>query len=215
MTSRSERRKEERARQKKARKEQRLFEKMDAGWLEVQAGGWPSWSSFVLMHGPGSEFCRSVGCDYAYSNSRYQVIVNFEPSGAGWPPLMHLSIKTHDKRCVHDWRDMQRIKNELAGTEAEGIELYPAESRLMDEANQFHLYCVHPVAKFPFGQKERTRFTPKELEEEAAGTPRELMPRQREFEDHHDAEGCTAKGQLPWPTWALRQLKEMGFDVEE
>jgi len=124
--------------------------------------------------------------------------------------VMHLSIKAHDRRCVHDWRDMQRIKNELAGTMSEGVELFPAESRLMDEANQFHIYCLHPsVDGFPFGQRERTRCTPDELEEEYAEVVQELRPKQRDFEDHHGADGCRPAGLVPWPEWAIEQMEKM------
>lgn len=208
--TRAERRKAARDREKAERKKARLLERVDAGREVVFAGGWPEWSPFVQLFGPGDRFCRELGCDYAYSNSRYQVVVAFEKTGLGWPPLMHLSIKTHDKRCVHDWRDMQRIKNELAGTMAEGIELFPAESRLMDEANQFHIYCIHPtMGGFPFGQTERTRFTPEELDRDHADVVPEFRPRQREFEDHHDAEGCLPMGQVPWPKWALEQIGKM------
>lgn len=214
MTSRSERRAEERARAKAARKEARALAQLDAGREVIFEGGWPSWSPFVLLHGPGSPFCEMVGGDFAYANSRYQVVVKFERSWDGWPPLMHLSIKTHDKRCVHDWRDMQRIKNELAGTEAEGVELYPAESRLMDEANQFHIYCTHPLVKMPFGQKERTHITPEEHEVGYAGKDPSERPVQRPFEDHHGADGCSPEGIVPWPLWALRHLKQLGFPVE-
>jgi hypothetical protein len=38
------------------------------------------------------------------------------------------------------WRDLQRIKNELIGPECEGFELYPAESRLVDTANQYWIW---------------------------------------------------------------------------
>lgn len=74
-----------------------------------------------------------------FNNSRYQV--------AGWGeqhPLygrvVHLSIKTHDRQARHDWRDLQRIKNELVGPEYDAIEIYPAESRRVDTSNQFHLF---------------------------------------------------------------------------
>lgn len=45
--------------------------------------------------------------------------------------------------------DAQRIKNELLGDEYEACELYPAESRLVDGANQFHLWAIN--GQFPFG----------------------------------------------------------------
>lgn len=54
--------------------------------------------------------------------------------------IIHLSIKRNDRECIHDWRDLQEIKNQLVGEENEGVELYPAESRVVDLANQYHLW---------------------------------------------------------------------------
>lgn len=89
------------------------------------------------------------------SNNRYDVGVyrGGEPDG----PLgqwIHLSIKDHDRSARHDWRDLQRIKNELVGPECDAIEIYPAESRLVDAANQYHLF-VFLEAKIPLGFTER------------------------------------------------------------
>lgn len=81
-----------------------------------------------------------------YLNDIYQVSVR----KAG--PYVHLSIKRIDRQPVTDWRDKQEIKNQLVGPECEGVELYPAESRLVDGANQFHIFCVpDPNYRFPFG----------------------------------------------------------------
>ena len=84
------------------------------GMQVVQDGGWPAWSPLVETHERGSEFYTQVGCDYSFANSRYQVLVDFDDA-PGWPPVVHLRMKAHDKRCVRDWRDMQRIKNEICG----------------------------------------------------------------------------------------------------
>ena len=65
---------------------------------------------------------------------------------------VHLSIKRLDRKPIHDWRDLQRIKTELVGPECEGLELYPAESRLVDVANQFHLWvCTDPTKTMNLG----------------------------------------------------------------
>ena len=57
---------------------------------------------------------------------------------------------------IHDWRDFQRIKNELIGEEYEGVELYPAESRRVDTANQYHIWVAKNIEfRFPFGFNER------------------------------------------------------------
>lgn len=90
-------------------------------------------------------------------NSLYQVnIRKLPPPVEGWPDILHLSIKRRDKAVIHDWRDLQRIKNEVVGPECEAIELYPAESRLVDSANQYHLWVFHnPQFRFPVGWHER------------------------------------------------------------
>ena len=59
-----------------------------------------------------------------------------------------LMISSSDGLARHDWRDMQWIKNELVGPETEGIEIYPAESRLYDPSNQYILYVFN---KIPIG----------------------------------------------------------------
>lgn len=70
-------------------------------------------------------------------------------------PMTHLSFSRCDRGTEHDWRELQRIKNEVLGKEWEACEIYPADSRLVDAANQFHLWCVAPGLRFPFGFDER------------------------------------------------------------
>ena len=94
-----------------------------------------------------------------YMNSIYQV----EYQEVELPPpfgrSVYLSIKTLDKQPRHDWREMQQIKNELVGEEVEAVELYPSEDRLVDTANQYHLFCFpelkFPKKQLPFGFEER------------------------------------------------------------
>ncbi len=178
-----------------------LLEAFKDGLQVVQDGGWPDWSPMVQTHERGSSFCADVGCDYSFANSRYQVLVNFE-AAPGWPPVVHLKIKAHDKRCVRDWRDMQRIKNEICGTEAEGVELYPAEKRLVDEVNEFHIFVLHPATGFPFGHEHRATATPEQVTKNNQGNEVRGKPWQRTFEDHHNAHGCLPRGQIEWPDWS-------------
>jgi len=86
-------------------------------------------------------------------NNRYTVIKRYMGDGE-FGPLYHLSIRRNDRGVARDWRDFQRIKNELVGPEAEGVELYPAESRLVDTANQYHLWVLEK-ARMPFGWNQR------------------------------------------------------------
>jgi len=82
----------------------------------------------------------------AYRNDLYQVGVNF------FPPFAHLAIRRHDGQPCKDWLHFQQIKNEIIGPEYEAIELYPAESRLVDSSEEYRLW-VHtsPDYRFPVG----------------------------------------------------------------
>jgi len=96
--------------------------------------------------------------DEMWRNSRYQVAIRrtmADDGEGGLLEMAHLSIKRIDQLPIHDWRDLQRIKNELVGPNCEGIELYPAEDRVVDTANQYHIWCVNSgTFRFPFGWHE-------------------------------------------------------------
>jgi hypothetical protein len=82
------------------------------------------------------------------------------------PPFIRLTIKRHDGKPYEQWRDLQTIKNELVGPEYEAVELFPAESRLVDTSNEYHLW-VHadPNYRFPLGfQTPRVVFDRSPLE---------------------------------------------------
>ena len=70
------------------------------------------------------------------------------------PTLVHLSIRRNDRLPVTDWRHKQKIKNQLAGEDCEAVELYPAEDRLVDTSNQFHLWCFPPGVRVPVGYED-------------------------------------------------------------
>lgn len=90
-----------------------------------------------------------------FLNSRYQVNIRLMPPVEPFGRILWLSIKRRDKRSLHDWRDIQRIKNELVGAEFEAVEIYPAESRLHDTANQYHLWVFADGYKLPIGFADR------------------------------------------------------------
>jgi hypothetical protein len=117
----------------------------------------PPWTPFAPATVEGQHQVRVADETFKlFVNSRYTVLVRRVPPTGGWPQILHLSIKRNDGEPVHDWRDLQRIKNEIVGHEHEGVELYPAESRLVDGANQYHLFVLtDPSIRFPFGYQER------------------------------------------------------------
>lgn len=93
--------------------------------------------------------------EYQYWNNRYTV-AKYVYERECMPTVIHLSIHDHERSVTHDWRDYQKIKNELIGPEEECVEIYPAESRLVDTSNEYHMWCIQGF-KFTdkFGFKQR------------------------------------------------------------
>ena len=76
----------------------------------------------------------------------------------------YLSIRRNDREPVDSWRDFQEIKNQICGPEREGLQIYPAESRLADNANQYHLFVMPEGATIPFGFHEGRMVNSKSIE---------------------------------------------------
>tara|TARA_R100000231_G_scaffold131565_1_gene103662 strand:+ start:2170 stop:2673 length:504 start_codon:yes stop_codon:yes gene_type:complete len=94
--------------------------------------------------------------DESWYNDKYQVTKRSYPGSPPSSTLVHLSIRRQDRRIMFDWRDVQQIKNQLLGEEMEAVQLFPAESRLVDTANQYHLWGFDSDEfRFPFGYNER------------------------------------------------------------
>ena len=93
-------------------------------------------------------------------NDTYQVNGRTIKQGKGFPAcdILWLSIKHRDKEAIHDWRDLQTIKNILAGPEREAVEIYPAESRLVDTGRVF----MDTRVRMPFGFMTRLVGSPDE-----------------------------------------------------
>lgn len=88
---------------------------------------------------------------HIYQNDTYLVEVKYEK------PLIHLDIRRHDFQRCTEWHDLQLIKNELIGPEYEAVQLFPAESRLVDTGNEYHLW-VYPDPSVRFQVGFATRF---------------------------------------------------------
>ncbi len=98
-------------------------------------------------------------------NDLYQVNVsrfamgNFINGGA----FSRLGIMRLDQLATHDFRDYQKIKNDVCGKDWEAIELYPAESRLVDPSNYFLLWAFPPNT-LNIGMSERNVLNLKEAD---------------------------------------------------
>lgn len=85
-----------------------------------------------------------------YANGLFHVLLKVLQPNAGLAGALWLSIRRNDRKAIRDWRHFQRIKNELAGAEREGIEIFPPESSLVDGANQYHLWILPEGESTPF-----------------------------------------------------------------
>lgn len=63
----------------------------------------------------------------------------------------HWLIRRVDDQPIRSWKQLQRIKTELAGPEAEALELYPAESRLVDDGNWYHMWVLPQDSRLALG----------------------------------------------------------------
>jgi hypothetical protein len=105
----------------------------------------PKWTPFIeatwLAH-------HSRVGEKIFLNSRYQVAVyppaSAKASAEGWPRVVHLCFKHVHNIAITDFRDFQRIKNELVDPAAFAFQIYPDEAHLVDGANQYHLWALVP-----------------------------------------------------------------------
>lgn len=105
---------------------------------------------------------ESSPVDEVWQNDYYIVAVHRNvPVADGWPPMIWLSIKPRSQNLRKpSWRALQRIKNELVGPQHEAVEIYPAESRLIDTCDKYHLWVFcDPTLRFPFGFNEGRKDT--------------------------------------------------------
>jgi hypothetical protein len=121
------------------------------------------WTPFVDIDPPFADEVpadKQIGSQPRWmANSIYAVLIQVPHDTPPFGTVVHLAITTHDQQPRHDWREMQRIKNEIVGESVEAVELYPSENRLVDNANWFHLFCFPRLAihggRFPFGYDSR------------------------------------------------------------
>jgi hypothetical protein len=73
-------------------------------------------------------------------------------------PVVHLMIRSvagafgYDGHGVEpSWRELQRIKDELCGPDAEAVQCYPRAADVTDEADMYHLFVLPPGWPLPFG----------------------------------------------------------------
>lgn len=134
-----------------------------------------SWEWEPLKRVQTDSVLQQKGVNETWENSRYCVTVRRFSNGFFIKNCAYaiLGIMNEDNTARHDWRDFQQIKNQLCGKDWEGIELYPAETRLIDPSNEFFMWCVPKgVLKFGIGRGRRV------LDADKAIAPQRPFPKQ-------------------------------------
>lgn len=84
------------------------------------------------------------------ANSRYIVnLYQYDTPRVGI--VTQLAIRRVDGGEVQSWDDIQRVKNEVLGTDVEACEIYPAEVRRVASGRRHYLWCLPAKQAFPFG----------------------------------------------------------------
>lgn len=120
--------------------------------LRYEQGANPTWEALRPVDAGDltAEFLEDpsyAGMD-VWKNDQYVVVVDEKTD----PNFVRLGVSRRDGQRVRSWRDMQRIKNQMLGAECEAVELYPAESRLVDVGDVYHMWGERdPVFRWGFG----------------------------------------------------------------
>ncbi|WBU27632.1 hypothetical protein OOZ54_13260 [Rhodopseudomonas palustris] len=120
------------------------------------SGSWGPWETIHFPIGTIG-FSWTAGFTTAHKNKVFSVLDRHLASG-----VRHLAV-TSLSEIRPTWREMQRIKDELAGPEQTAVEVYPPAAEVIDAANMFHLWVL--PAPLPFSLHDRaaaTRRSPSE-----------------------------------------------------
>lgn len=126
-----------------------LLEQVMSGQEHVR-DKWQPFEECAMRHHPVLGVRPMAEGESMFVNNLYTVVRQVDGEFGAVGVAFHLSIRRNDRRAIHDWRDMQRIKNELIGENEEAAEIYPDEKRLVDTANQYFLWGKFGM-QLPFG----------------------------------------------------------------
>jgi len=79
--------------------------------------------------------------DKVFQNNKYIVQCFLGRTKLGIP-VTKAMIRRSDAQPLRSWQEMQRIKNEVFGEEAEAFEMYPKVSELTDVANLYWMWVI-------------------------------------------------------------------------
>jgi len=78
---------------------------------------------------------------------RADIEVQVVHSRSPWGLIEHIKISCEKENLT--WDELQAIKNEVVGEDAQAIEIYPAASDVVFEVPMRHLWVVPPDIELP------------------------------------------------------------------
>lgn len=119
-------------------------------------GAW-EWRNHIVdpravarLRGVQSDYPTRMQLKRACLNLVYSV--QFFERTSSWGQIDHLIIRRHDGAAEpFPWAELQRIKDELLGSERVAVEVFPAQSQLVDDAHCRHLWVLPDAFALPFG----------------------------------------------------------------
>lgn len=76
-----------------------------------------------------------------WKNNKYTVM-EWRPRKTAHGAVRHLLVQRVTAGRILRWNVLQRIKNEVAGPEGMAIELYPPESKVIEDCHVYHLWVL-------------------------------------------------------------------------
>tara|TARA_Y100000817_G_scaffold304636_1_gene287859 strand:- start:1988 stop:2479 length:492 start_codon:yes stop_codon:yes gene_type:complete len=128
-----------------------MWKKMEKYEKTVNGLTWQELTALGMPKSKAKKKIREIEAQERFKNDLYRCEIT-NRDDHGW---IELCITRHDKQAIHDWRHFQYIKNDIVGPEREALELYPAESRLVDSANSYWLYVAPEGFNLPIGMHHR------------------------------------------------------------
>lgn len=112
-----------------------------------RSGRWKPWETLP----PTAQMMASRGwCgEITRIERNWLYVVLVRPIATEWGVVHHLAIRTASN-LEPPWRDKQRIKDELFGTEATAVEVMPPRGELVDEADMYHMWILPAGFELPF-----------------------------------------------------------------
>jgi hypothetical protein len=114
-------------------------------------GEWGEWqkTSEEEIASYRERFPIAETCSNVWKCRRFTVL-EYVVSSA-WGTMTHLHVRVANRGRAPTWIELQRVKNELVGESRVAVEVFPAETQLVDQADAYHVWVLPDDFELPFG----------------------------------------------------------------